>query len=47
MKEIKATVNFKHIKNHYFTSHPQINPFGIIPKGPDVDFDSPHNRDKK
>lgn len=30
----KDTTNFEHIKFHYFTSHPQINPTRIIPKGP-------------
>lgn len=30
--EIKATTNIKHIKMHYFTSHPKLNTFGIIPE---------------
>eukprot|EP01111_Echinosteliopsis_oligospora_P019846 TRINITY_DN9816_c0_g1_i1.p1 TRINITY_DN9816_c0_g1~~TRINITY_DN9816_c0_g1_i1.p1 ORF type:complete len:332 (-),score=92.87 TRINITY_DN9816_c0_g1_i1:31-1026(-) len=42
---IKPTVNFKHIKNHYYMSHPSINPTGVVPVGPDPsDLDSPHNR---
>jgi putative glutathione S-transferase len=41
---IKKTVDFNHIKTHYFGSHLFINPTGIIPKGPDIDFDAPHNR---
>lgn len=42
--EIKSTVNFEHIKNHYYQSHRKINPTGIVPKGPIIDLDSPHNR---
>jgi putative glutathione S-transferase len=38
---IKPTVNFDHIKGHYFQSHRWINPTGIVPKGPLVDFDAP------
>jgi len=43
---IKETVNFQHIKKHYYGSHKIINPSGIIPKGPMIDFDRPHNRDE-
>ncbi|MEZ5832515.1 MAG: glutathione S-transferase family protein [Dongiaceae bacterium] len=38
---IKSTVDFDHIKGHYFQSHRWINPTGIVPKGPLVDFDAP------
>jgi glutathionyl-hydroquinone reductase len=38
------TVNFDHIKAHYYGSHLHINPFGIIPDGPILDLESPHNR---
>jgi len=31
---VKETVNFEHIKHHYFESHKHINPFGIVPAGP-------------
>lgn len=42
---IKPTVNFEHIKKHYFCSHPTINPFGIVPAGPDLSYlDEPHGR---
>ena len=34
-------MNFDHIKGHYFQSHRWINPTGIVPKGPIVDFDAP------
>jgi putative glutathione S-transferase len=41
---IKETVNFKHIKEHYFKSHKTINPTGIVPKGPELDLSTQHNR---
>ncbi|WP_275097838.1 glutathione S-transferase family protein [Sedimenticola hydrogenitrophicus] len=37
---IAETVNLDHIKTHYYRSHPFINPNGIVPKGPDIDFES-------
>lgn len=42
---IAETVNFEHIKGHYYTSHETINPSGIIPRGPVIDFTAPHDRD--
>jgi len=41
---VKETVNFKHIKEHYFKSHKTINPMGIVPIGPELDLSTPHNR---
>lgn len=41
---VKETCNFDHIKQHYYKSHPQVNPSGIVPKGPIIDFNTPHNR---
>ena len=38
------TVNMEHIKRHYYGSHPTINPTGIVPKGPILDFTRPHDR---
>jgi putative glutathione S-transferase len=38
---VRETVDFHHIKGHYFQSHRMINPTGIVPKGPIVDFDTP------
>lgn len=35
---ISETVNFDHIKNHYYRSHKNINPTGIVPLGPELDF---------
>jgi putative glutathione S-transferase len=41
---VAETVNMEHIKTHYFVSHRQINPQGIIPDGPALDFESSHGR---
>jgi len=41
---IAETVNFEHIKQHYYYSHESINPTRIVPKGPEVDFNLPHQR---
>ncbi|AEB30962.1 hypothetical protein CAT7_10810 [Carnobacterium sp. AT7] len=35
---IAETINFKHIKEHYYCSHKNINPTGIVPTGPELDF---------
>jgi len=41
---IAETVDFEHIKNHYYGSHKTINPTGVVPKGPQQDFTAPHDR---
>lgn len=41
---IAETVNMQHIKRHYYQSHETINPTRIVPKGPEVDFNAPHDR---
>lgn len=41
---VAATVDLEHIKTHYYRSHPTINPNGIVPAGPVLDFDAPHGR---
>ncbi|HHU94858.1 MAG TPA: glutathione S-transferase family protein [Alcaligenaceae bacterium] len=43
---IASTVNMSHIKRHYYSSHPSINPTGIVPAGPKIDFTLPHQRDQ-
>jgi len=43
---VAETVNMQHIKMHYFTSHPKLNSYAIIPRGPGVDFLSVHDRDR-
>ena len=42
---VAETVNMDHIKYHYFASHRSINPAGIVPKGPEIDFMQPHGRE--
>ncbi|NSY62222.1 glutathione S-transferase family protein [Agrobacterium tumefaciens] len=42
---IRPTVDFNHIKAHYYGSHPWLNPSRIIPLGPDCDFDFPSGRE--
>lgn len=43
---IGRTVDFGHIKRHYYMSHRWINPTGIVPAGPVLDFDEPAGRGK-
>ncbi|XP_076933154.1 uncharacterized protein LOC143598960 [Bidens hawaiensis] len=43
---MSSTVNMEHIKKHYYGSHPSINPYGIIPLGPNIDYLAPHDRDR-
>nr|WP_227501549.1 glutathione S-transferase family protein [Synechocystis sp. PCC 7509] len=43
---IKETCNLDHIKRHYYRSHPNVNPTKIVPKGPIIDFEEAHNRDR-
>jgi len=43
---VAATVNFEHIRRHYYESHRSINPSGIVPAGPVLDFTSPHGRER-
>jgi glutathionyl-hydroquinone reductase len=43
---VAETVRFDQIKTHYYRSHPTINPTGIVPLGPLLDFTSPHDRDR-
>jgi len=46
MPGVEETVNFTHIKRHYYESHRTINPTGIVPVGPRLDLDAPHDRDR-
>jgi len=39
-----STVDFDHIKRHYYMTHDRLNPTGIVPKGPSVDWMAPHGR---
>ena len=42
---VAETVNLDHIKEHYYTTHPDVNPRRLIARGPDLDFDAAHDRD--
>jgi len=44
MPGIAETVDIDYIKRHYYVSHTSVNPTQIVPKGPYLDFDAPHNR---
>jgi glutathionyl-hydroquinone reductase len=41
---VAETMNFFHIKHHYYESHRTVNPTGIVPMGPIIDWDEPHRR---
>jgi len=41
---VAKTVNFDHIKRHYYVTHQHINPTRIVPLGPDLDLRSAHGR---
>ncbi len=41
---IADTVNMYHIKQHYYGSHATLNPTGIVPLGPVIDFNEAHDR---
>jgi putative glutathione S-transferase len=41
---VAATVDFNHIKRHYYMSHRRINPTGVVPVGPVLDFEAPVDR---
>jgi len=43
---VADTVNFDHIKRHYYITHTEINPTGIVPIGPLLDLTKPHGREK-
>ena len=42
---VAETVNFDHIKRHYYITHPDINPTQIVPVGPDMDLLEAHRRE--
>ena len=43
---VAATVDMDHIKRHYYGSQRHVNPTGIVPLGPQLDFLAPHDREK-
>jgi putative glutathione S-transferase len=44
---VAETVHFDHITTHYYRSHERINPTRIVPIGPDMDWRTPHGRDRR
>ena len=44
--QVAQTVNFDHIKRHYYCTHTDINPTGIVPIGPQQDLSAPHGRER-
>jgi putative glutathione S-transferase len=44
MPGVAATFNAEHTKRHYYESHRTLNPGGIVPVGPAIDFGAPHDR---
>lgn len=43
---IRETCNLDHIKRHYYMSQTAVNPTGIVPKGPILNFEEAHDRDR-
>jgi putative glutathione S-transferase len=43
---VAQTVNFDHIKRHYYCTHDEINPTRIVPIGPLQDLNSAHGRER-
>ena len=43
---VAETVRMDHIKHHYYASHDMINPTRIVPVGPEIDFSTPHDRNR-
>ena len=44
--DVASTVNFDHIKRHYYYTHDHINPTRIVPIGPELDLNAPHRREQ-
>ena len=44
---VAETINLGHIRNHYYASHETINPTRIVPQGPAIDYDAPHDRGER
>ena len=43
----RSSINMDHIKVHYFTSHPKLNYYAIVPGGGEPWWEQPHDRDAK
>lgn len=48
MKGVAETINMHQIKEHYFCSHPELNKWSVVPRGPDFErlLRQPHDRDE-
>ena len=46
LPDVAETVRMDHIKEHYYRSHTDLNPKQIVPVGPEIDFEEPHDRDQ-
>jgi len=44
---VRETVDFDHIRRHYYLTHPELNPRGLLPAMPAMDWDAPHGRDER
>lgn len=45
-RDVAATVDFDHIKRHYYMTHDEINPTRVVPIGPELDLMSAHRRER-
>ncbi len=45
LQGVADTVNMAHIKEHYYRTHPSLNPKRIVARGPDMNLAGPHERD--
>lgn len=43
---VEQVCSVDHVKQLYYAGLPEINPTRIVPKGPKIDFELPHNRDR-
>ncbi len=43
---VAETCSLEHVKQHYYRSHPSVNPTRIVPKGPIIDYSTPHGRER-
>jgi glutathionyl-hydroquinone reductase len=44
--DVRPTVDFRHIKGHYYGSHPSLNPSGVVPIGPERNFNGAAGRER-
>lgn len=44
--EIRKTIFIDYVKQHYFRSHPMVNPTRVVPRGPLIDWDAEHGRER-